>query len=151
MFSVLDWKYHFWTNLVQKIKIVSLSWTLASRLIWVSRIQWWFSLFLFYTRNTLFSKRSGIVVSVTWWSTDFFLFILFFNSFFLFCCGECVHGLVLGTAVRIFKLKRKQTFYFTWINFLLKKLSCQSWLNFICNMKHQSFANETQIELRLNC
>ena len=28
----LDWKYHFWANLVQKIKIVSLSWNLVHSL-----------------------------------------------------------------------------------------------------------------------
>ena len=32
-FSVFDWKYPFWENLVQKIKIVSLSRNLVSRLI----------------------------------------------------------------------------------------------------------------------
>ena len=41
-------------------------------------------------------------------------------------------------------LKRKQTFYFTWINFLLKKLNCQilfelffvTWINLLL-MKHK--------------
>ena len=28
-FSVLDWNYAFWANLVEKIKIVSLSWNLV--------------------------------------------------------------------------------------------------------------------------
>ena len=28
-FSVLDWKHPFWANLVQKVKIVSLSWKLV--------------------------------------------------------------------------------------------------------------------------
>ena len=37
---VLDWKYHFWTNMVQKIKIVSLSWNLGPLLIRICRIQW---------------------------------------------------------------------------------------------------------------
>ena len=53
-FSVLDWKYPFWANLVQKIKIVSLSWNLRIRLIGICRIQWWCSLFLFTTGNTFF-------------------------------------------------------------------------------------------------
>ena len=32
-FSFFDWKYPFWTNFVQKIKIVNLSWNLIHRLI----------------------------------------------------------------------------------------------------------------------
>ena len=38
-FSVLDWKYPFWENLVQKIKIISLSWNLEPKLIWICRLQ----------------------------------------------------------------------------------------------------------------
>ena len=41
IFSVLDKKHTFWANLVQKIKIFSLSWTLVPRLIRISRIHWW--------------------------------------------------------------------------------------------------------------
>ena len=37
-FSALDWKYPFWANLVQKIKIVSLSWNLVPKLIRIWRI-----------------------------------------------------------------------------------------------------------------
>ena len=37
--SDLDWKYPFWANLVQKMKIVRLSWNLVPRLIWICRIQ----------------------------------------------------------------------------------------------------------------
>ena len=49
--SVFDWKYYlywkyyflpFWTDLVQKVKIVTLSWNWVPRLIRISRIQWWF-------------------------------------------------------------------------------------------------------------
>ena len=36
---VLDWKYPFWTNLVQKIEIVSLNWNLGFMLIRICRIQ----------------------------------------------------------------------------------------------------------------
>ena len=46
-FSIFDWKYPFWVNLVQKFKIVSLSGNLVPRLIWICRIQWWYSPFLF--------------------------------------------------------------------------------------------------------
>ena len=56
-FSVLDRKHPFWANLFQKIKIFSLSWNLVLRVIRICRVQWCCSLFLFYTRNTLFGKR----------------------------------------------------------------------------------------------
>ena len=39
-YSLLDRKSPFRANLVQKVKIVSLSWSLVSRLIRVPRIQW---------------------------------------------------------------------------------------------------------------
>ena len=65
-FFVSKWKYSFWANLVQKIKIVSLCWNLAPSLIWICRIQWWCSLLLFLTGNTLFgqiwSKNSKLSV-----------------------------------------------------------------------------------------
>ena len=54
--SVLDRKHPFWANMVQKIKIVSLSWNLVPRLIRIWRIQWRCSLFLLYTANTLFEQ-----------------------------------------------------------------------------------------------
>ena len=39
-----------------------LSWNLVPRLIWVCKIQWWCSLFLFLTRNTLFGQ--------VWWKNS---------------------------------------------------------------------------------
>ena len=39
MFSVVDWIYPFWGNLVQKIKFVISSWNFVLRLIWIWRIQ----------------------------------------------------------------------------------------------------------------
>ena len=55
-FSVLDRKYPFWRNLVQKIKIVSLSWNLVPRLIRICIIQHWCFLFLFSAENTFLVK-----------------------------------------------------------------------------------------------
>ena len=52
--SVFNWKYLFWVNLVQQIKLVGLSWNLVRKLIWISGIQWLCSLFLFLTRKTVF-------------------------------------------------------------------------------------------------
>ena len=59
MFSVLDRKHTFWVNLFQKIKFVILNWNLGPRLIPICRIQWWCSLFLFYTGNTHFGQPRG--------------------------------------------------------------------------------------------
>ena len=39
-FSILEWKYPFWANMIQKIKVVSSGWNLMHRLIGVCRIQW---------------------------------------------------------------------------------------------------------------
>ena len=50
-FSLLDQKLLFWANLVQKIKIVSLSWNLVPRLIRICRILW-----SCFTGNTLLFK-----------------------------------------------------------------------------------------------
>ena len=54
--SVFDWKYLFLVSLVQKLKITSLSWNFAPRLIQISTIPWWCSLFLFLTENTYLGK-----------------------------------------------------------------------------------------------
>ena len=53
---VFNWKYLFWVNLVQKLKMISLSWNFVPRLIQICRISWWCSLFLFLTRNTFLDQ-----------------------------------------------------------------------------------------------
>ena len=59
-FSVLDPKHHFWANVVQKVKIVSLSWNLPLRLIWICRIQ-------LFTFPVLDRKHlPGKIVSLSW-------------------------------------------------------------------------------------
>ena len=55
-FFVFQWKYPFWANLVQKIKIVTLSWKLASSLIRICRIQWWCSFFSFWLKIPFLGK-----------------------------------------------------------------------------------------------
>ena len=54
--SVFNWKYLFWVNLVQKLKIISLSWNFVPRLIQICRIPWWCSLFPFSTVDTFWGK-----------------------------------------------------------------------------------------------
>ena len=68
-FSILYWKYPFLTYLVQKSKVVSLSWKLVPRLIRLCRIQWWCSVFPFSTVNTLFmgnSFQKMKIASLSW-------------------------------------------------------------------------------------
>ena len=55
-FSVLDRKQPFWVNLIQKTRIVSLSWNLVPQLIWICRIQWWCSLFRFWLEIPFLDK-----------------------------------------------------------------------------------------------
>ena len=56
IFFVFDRKYPFWANLVQKVKIISWSWNLVARLIWICWIQWCCSLFSFLTGSALLGQ-----------------------------------------------------------------------------------------------
>ena len=56
-FFIFDWKYPFCANLVQNVKIVSLSWNLVPRLVRIWKIQSWCSLFLFLIGNTLLGEN----------------------------------------------------------------------------------------------
>ena len=68
-FSVFDQKYRFWINLVQKVRIVSLSRNWTPMLIWICKIQWWCSFFQFSTKNS-FSGENLVqkikTVSLSW-------------------------------------------------------------------------------------
>ena len=61
--SVFHWKYLFWVNLTQKLKIISLNWNFVPRIIQIWIILRWCSLFMFSTGNTFFvqiwSKKSN--------------------------------------------------------------------------------------------
>ena len=80
--SVFDLKYPFWANLVQKIKIVTLSWNLVPTLIRTWRIQWWCSFFLFLRENILFGKfgpksqNCHFKLKFGQWSCPLFLFLI---------------------------------------------------------------------------
>ena len=90
-FSLLDRKHLFWVNLVQKIKIVSLSWNLVPRPIWICRILWSCLLFLLHWKHPfcsnlvrkikIFSLSWNLVPSLIWicrvqWWCSFFCFRL---------------------------------------------------------------------------
>ena len=60
---------HFWANLVQKSKIVSFSWNSVPWLIQICKIQWWCSLLLFQSGNTLLGQiwsKKVEIVSLDW-------------------------------------------------------------------------------------
>ena len=73
-FLVFDQKCPFWVNLVQKVRIISLSWNLVPTLIRISRIQWWCSLSGFDREYTfwanlvqkikIFSLRWGLILKL---------------------------------------------------------------------------------------
>ena len=69
-FSVLDWKYPFWENLVEIIKIVSLSLNLILTLLRICRIQWW-CLFFFSVLDQIYLFWANLlqkikIVSLSW-------------------------------------------------------------------------------------
>ena len=55
-FYVFHWKYSFQANLVQKIKIFTLSWNLVPRLIWICWFNSEIHFFLFSTENILYKQ-----------------------------------------------------------------------------------------------
>ena len=127
-FSVLDRKHPFWANLFQQIRIVSLSWNLIPRLIRISRIHCWRSLFLVYTKSIFFYCLCDRTEVEIWnrqlWSTRLFYFVVASASAHCFCALPLKF---------LNNLKPKQTFHFTWINFLLKnfKLPNPDWTFYV--------------------
>ena len=55
-FSVSNRKYLFWENLVQNIKIVSLSWNLVPRLIRICGPQWWYLFFILERKHPFWAN-----------------------------------------------------------------------------------------------
>ena len=77
--SVFNWKCLFWVNLVQKLRIISLSWNFVPRLIQICRIPWWYSPFLFSTGNTF------KIVSLRWnFALDKFEYSELFRKYVVF-------------------------------------------------------------------
>ena len=97
-FSVLSQKHPFYANLVQKVKIVSLSWNFVLRLIQTCRIQWCCSLSLFLDRKHLFWAnliQNVKIVSSSWIMALRLIRkcrIQWFYSLFLFWPGNTLFG-----------------------------------------------------------
>ena len=62
-FSVLDRKYPFRTNLVQKIKIISLSWKLVPKLIRICRNHWWIHFSVFHQIYPLWANLVRTIIT----------------------------------------------------------------------------------------
>ena len=63
-FSIFDRKYSLRANLIQKIKIFSLTWNLLPRVIRICRIQWWCSTTLISTENALFGQIWSKIIKI---------------------------------------------------------------------------------------
>ena len=58
-FTVLDWKYPFWANWVQKVKIISSSWNFVPTLLRICKIQRRCSLFFVLNHKGAFFDKFG--------------------------------------------------------------------------------------------
>ena len=107
MFSVFYQKYPFWINLLKKIKIVSLSWNLVPILIWIRRIQRWYSFFPFCTENTFFGANLVQKIRIVGLT------------------NSNIHNSMLMLTFSVFNQK-----YPFWTNFSSKNQNCQFKLKF---------------------
>ena len=91
MFTFSDQKHRFWVNLVQKIKIDSLSWNFVPLLIWKCKIQWWYSLLPFSTENTCFWSnlvQKLKIVSLSWYLVPRLIQICRIQKWIYFFCFQ---------------------------------------------------------------
>ena len=109
-FFVTDWNTFFWANLVQKTKVVGFSWNLV--LIWICRIQWCCSLFLFKTGNTLFWANFVQTIKIVHLSGNLVLRLIRISkihgrcSFFVFSSGSILFwGEIYSKKSKLLKLK----------------------------------------------
>ena len=107
-FFVIDQKYPFWANLVQKVKIVSLSWNFVPTLIWTCTIQWWCSFFVFdrkcpfwanlvQNKNCQFKLKFG-----TYTNSNMQNSVMMFT--FLFLTGNTLFGQIWSKKIKIISL-----------------------------------------------
>ena len=97
-FLVFGRKYSVLDNLVQKIKMFTLSWHLVRTLIRTCRIQWWCSVFLLLIGNTLFGANLVEKVKIVSWSWNlvarliWICWIQWCCSLFSFLTGSALLG-----------------------------------------------------------
>ena len=97
-FSVFEQKYHFRENLVQKIKIISLSWNLVLTLIRTCRIHWGcFSFSVFDRKYTFWANlvQKIKIISLSWNLVPTLIRtcrIQWWCSLFLFLIGNSLFG-----------------------------------------------------------
>ena len=111
-FFVLDRKYPFRANLVQKFKIVCLCWNLALRLIRIWRIQWWCWLFCFRHFLQVFSKKFICHFNVTWSVSQQLKPVTFFVSFKIWKISK----------LAIIVSRTCPSFWFPWLSALVCKI-----------------------------
>ena len=100
--SVFNWKCLFWVNLVQKLRIISLSWNFVPRLIQICRIPWWCSPFW----ANLVKKNQN--VSLSW------------------ICKKT--NLNKWNSIRMFTFSVFDHKYLSWTNLVQKfKIVCSKW------------------------
>ena len=100
--SVFVWKCIFWVNLVQKLRIISLSWNFVPRLIQICRIPWWCSPFW----ANLVKKNQN--VSLSW------------------ICKKT--NLNKWNSIRMFTFSVFDHKYLSWTNLVQKfKIVCSKW------------------------
>ena len=71
IYFVLDYKFFFWANLAQKMKITSLYWNLVFRLTRIWRIQWWCSFFVYFWLEVFFRGNMFQEFKNICWSWNF--------------------------------------------------------------------------------
>ena len=81
-FWLLIGNNHFWTNLVQKLKIVDLNWDLVPQISWICRIQWWCSLSLFKRKFSVLTdskmQNSVVVFAFSVFNQKYPFLVIFF-------------------------------------------------------------------------
>ena len=99
--SSLDWKYPFWENLVQEIKIFSFSWNLVLSPTQIWKIQWWCSLFLYHFewKHSFYGKFVSKNQIACWsWNLKPRLILKWkmqwWFSFYTFLTGNTLFGLI---------------------------------------------------------
>ena len=87
--DVFVWKYPCLGKLFKKIKTICSGWISGPRLIWICRIEWWFSFFFFldwkYFFVSVWSKNWKLSVLAEIWYLGYFEYVKIDDDIHLFC------------------------------------------------------------------